>query len=207
MKNEKSKNILLAVLLVAVVTLTIAYALLSTTLTINAQATVKGANWDVHFQNKSGVSPVCTASSRDGAASTTASVTQPPTIDSTSFTGLEVEFRLPGDKVVCTWQVTNAGSIDAKLATFTKPSTYTYTGQASDSAVKTADEGKVSGHINYTLTIDGNAPVAGTDVLPATSGNTKDVVLTIEFDPNATQLPTNDVIVTGFDTTLVYEQN
>ncbi|MBQ9018840.1 MAG: hypothetical protein IJ097_00835 [Bacilli bacterium] len=198
MKNEKQKNIVLAVLLVAVVTLTIAYALLSATLTINAQATVKGANWDVHFQEKSDQSAICVASSKTGAATTTAEVKTQPTVSNTSFTGLAADLKLPGDKVVCTWQVTNAGSIDAKLATYTAPA-LTYAGDS-------ADVTKVTGKINTTLTVDGATPANG-DVLPATTGNTKDVVLTIEFDPNATELPSQDVTVTVASETFVYEQN
>ena len=200
-KNGKTKNIVLAVLLVAVVTLSIAYALLSATLTINAQATVTGATWDVEFQSKEGVSPICTPSSRNGAASTTASVTQQPTINATSFSGLEAQLKLPGDKVVCTWQVINKGTINAKLATY-NPLTLSYDGAA-------ADVQKVTGHINTTLEVGGAAPVAGTDVLPATTGNVKDVVLTIEFDPNATSdnLPAGNVTVAVGSETFIYQQN
>lgn len=197
-KNGKTKNIVLAVLLVAVVTLSIAYAVLSATLTINAQATVKGANWDVKFQKKVAADPVCVASSKSGAASTTASVQTDATVTATSMTGLQADLRLPGDKVVCTWQVTNDGSINAKLATYTAP-VLTLDGAEGDVS-------KVTGHINTSLTVAGATPVNG-DKLPATTGNTKDVVLTIEFDPNATQIPTNDVTATVASTTFVYEQD
>ena len=112
MKNEKSKNILLAVLLVAIVTLTIAYAALSATLTINATAVVKGNanNWKVEFVK----TPATTC-----VASNYASVETQPTISATAFTGLVAHFKAPGDKVTCTWNVENNGQIDAYLKTFT----------------------------------------------------------------------------------------
>lgn len=196
-KNGKTKNIVLAVLLVAVVTLSIAYAVLSATLTINAQATVKGANWDVEFQKK-GDGAVCVASSKSGAATTTASVTQDATITATKMDGLEAELKLPGDKVVCTWQVINKGGIDAKLATYNAP-VLTYTGAEADKTI-------VSGNTTVTLTVGGDTPAVGR-TLPATTGNTEDVVLTIQYKENATALPANDVTVKASSTTFIYEQN
>ena len=49
--SEKSKNILLGVLIVGLVSMTVAYAALSTSLTINGQATVEATKWDIHFAN------------------------------------------------------------------------------------------------------------------------------------------------------------
>ena len=199
-KNGKTKNIVLAVLLVAVVTLSIAYAVLSATLTINAQATVKGANWDVEFQKKGEQSdPVCVASSKSGAATTTAQVKTDATIAATSMTGLTADLKLPGDKVVCTWQVINKGTIDARLATYTAP-VVTYDGTTD------ADETTVRNNTTVTLTIDGQEPVQGRK-LPATSGNVEDVVLTIQYNENATALPSSDVIVKAASTTFIYEQD
>lgn len=189
-KNNKIKNVLLGILLVAVLTLSIAFAALSATLTINAQATVKnGTAWSVKFQEKSGQSAICVASSN-------ASVKTQPTITSTSFSGLVAEFKAPGDKVVCTWEVTNAGSIDAKIATFTK-------------GTPTSSDASVTSKINYSLTYntESGTAVAKDDTLPATTGNTKTLVLTIGYDSSATYIPSTDVVVSGFDTTIIYEQD
>lgn len=197
-KNGKTKNIVLAVLLVAVVTLSIAYAALSATLTINGQATVKaGTAWNVHFQEKSGQDAICTASSKSG-ESATAEIKTPGTLnaDGTSFSGLTVDFKKPGDKVVCTWEVTNAGSINAKLTDVTIGTpTSTDTGWST-----------ISDKITYTLTVDGSAPAVG-NPLPATTGNTKTVVYTVAFSDTATELPASDVTINGLGATLVYGQN
>ena len=203
-KNSQFKNITLGVLLVAVVTLSIAYAALSRTLTINGQATVKaGSNWKVEF--------VKTATDADAAHMTCipsgyAAVTTQPTIAATSFSGLAATFKAPGDKVTCEWDVENKGTINAYLKTFTKPTTYSYAGSGTN---KTADENAVKGKINYTLKYkDNNTAPAANDALPkpTTSGYKRTLVLVIEYDSSATTLPTNDVAVTGFTTTFLYEQ-
>ena len=56
MGNERGKNILLGVLIVGLVTMTIAYAALQTQLKIgnnDTQVTVQGGTWDVHFETNS----------------------------------------------------------------------------------------------------------------------------------------------------------
>lgn len=197
-KNGKTKNIVLAVLLVAVVTLSIAYAVLSATLTVNGQATVKaGTAWNVHFQEKSGQAAICTATSTG--AQTTAEIKTPGSLNEagTSFSGLTVEFQKPGDKVVCTWEVTNAGSINAKLTDVTIGTPDCTSGD---------DCTAVKSNINYTLKIN-NATPAVNDPLPATTDNTKTVVYTVEFKDSATSLPSSDVIINGLGATLVYGQN
>ena len=50
-KTRQIKIISLCALLVAVLGLTVAFAALSQTLTINGSATVNTASWDIHFKN------------------------------------------------------------------------------------------------------------------------------------------------------------
>jgi len=49
--NERKKNILLAVLVVGIISMTVAYAALSTTLNINGSASVQNIDqsWNIHF--------------------------------------------------------------------------------------------------------------------------------------------------------------
>ena len=198
-KKGKIQDIALIILLVAVITLSIAYAVLSTTLTLSAQATVKAStNWNVQFVDVSGANDICIASGN-------AQVKTQPTITSTAFTGLAVDFKTPGDKVVCKWNVENNGSVAASLKTFTKPSTYSYSGASGDVS-------KVDGKISYTLTYSDDTAITAGD---STTGNSlpadattgkKGLKLVIEYSSSATDLPAADVVVTGFDTTFLYEQ-
>lgn len=48
--SNKTKNILLGVLIVGVISMTIAFAALSTRLNINGEANVSATSWNVHFQ-------------------------------------------------------------------------------------------------------------------------------------------------------------
>lgn len=203
MKNERTKNILLAVLLVAVVTLTIAYAALTATLTINSQAVVGGqdTNWKVKFI-KSGTGAICKAKS-----GSTAAVTTDATLTDTLISGLVATFKAPGDEVVCEFQVTNAGQIPAKLSSFVLGNTnLTYTGSGDD---KTADETLVNGKIQYSVVWGTGDTSAGTQ--PAANdalavGTTRPVKLTMTYPSTETSMPKNDVTVTGFSTVFNYVQ-
>lgn len=53
-KTRKIKIISLCALLVAVLGLTVAFASLSQTLTINGSANMDAASWDIHFEKTSG---------------------------------------------------------------------------------------------------------------------------------------------------------
>ena len=53
-KTRQIKIISLCALLVAVLGLTVAFASLSQTLTINGSAAVNAASWDIHFEKTSG---------------------------------------------------------------------------------------------------------------------------------------------------------
>ena len=203
MKNERTKNILLAVLLVAVVTLTIAYAALTATLTINSQAVVGGqdTNWKVKFVKRSASqSAICTATG-------TAAVTHDATLTDTLISGLVATFKAPGDSVTCTFSVTNEGQIPAKLSSFVLGNTsLTYTGSGDD---KTADETLVTGKIQYSVTYDGDTDYASAQ--PATDntlpvGTTRPVKLTMTYPSTETSMPKNDVTVKGFSSVFNYVQ-
>ena len=196
-KNEKTKNILLVVLLVFLVALSIAYATLTQYLYINSQATIAGqsAGWNVQF----------TAATCHTTGS--ASITHDFTITSTNLSDLAYKLAAPGDSVVCNIKVTNSGVISAKLSAFIiQDGSLTYTGTGSN---KTADENLVSGKVQHSIVYGagdlkaGQAPSVD-DPLPA--GLTRDLVLTITYPSNA-QLPDNDVVVTGLRTTFLYSQN
>lgn len=106
---EKKRGTTLAVvaaLIIAIISLGVAFAAFSTTLTINGSATVEATTWDIHFQDLSAPTLV------GGATIATA-----PTLTATEFSGLVANFKTPGDSVSYTWKVKNAGSYNATLAT------------------------------------------------------------------------------------------
>ena len=103
-KTRKIKIISLIVLVVMVLGLTVAFAALSQTLTINGSATVNTASWDIHFEN-------LTLSEKTG----TAEVSGTPSLTGTVISGIDVSLNKPGDKIVYEFDLVNNGSIEAKL--------------------------------------------------------------------------------------------
>lgn len=103
-KERKIKVLSLVALIVAVLGLTVAFAALSQTLTINGTASVNAAEWDIHFENLS--EPEITGA---------AEVLETPTLNSDSFTGLNVKLTKPGDSVTYSFDIINKGTVPAKF--------------------------------------------------------------------------------------------
>ena len=103
-KTRKVKIISLIVLVVMILCLTVAFAALSQTLTINGSAAVNAASWDIHFEN-------LTLSEKTG----TAEVSGTPQLTGTVISGIDVSLNKPGDKIVYEFDLVNNGSIAAKL--------------------------------------------------------------------------------------------
>ena len=191
-KERKIKVLSVAALLVAVLGLTVAFAALSQTLTINGSATVNTATWDIHFKNLS--EPTLTGD---------AAVTTAPTIDTkgTTIGTYALKLTKPGDSVTYTFDVENSGTINAKITDLVKAETPTCTGTG-DSA--TADAKVICDGLTYTLTYtDGGAAVKKEDTLNA--NETKNLTLELAFESDS--LPANDVEISNLGITITYGQN
>ena len=102
-KQRKIKILSVVALIVAVLGLTVAFAALSQTLTINGTANINTASWDIHFENlESGVGG-------------DAVVNGEPVINRTTITGINVTLTKPNDIVQITADIVNAGTINAKI--------------------------------------------------------------------------------------------
>ena len=195
-KNEKSKSILLAILLVSLIALSIAYAILSQNLYINSQTIIAGqsSGWDIRF-----TAATCHATGSAG-------IQHDFVMNATVLDGLIARFNAPGDSVVCDIKVTNNGIINAKLSTYAfQDGTISYLGSGTN---KTADETLVTNKVHHNIVYGTGDPQAGltpapNDTLP--SGVTRDLVLTITY--TGTDLPDNDVVVSGLKSTFLYMQN
>ena len=103
---KKGKN-RMAMLLILVVGISIGYAALATNLKINGTSVVKGANWNIYWDNVNVDSGSVTGSNVVTAPSTTGTTTT------------EVEFSVvlpePGDYYEFTVDAVNAGTIDAMI--------------------------------------------------------------------------------------------
>ena len=135
--NEKNKNILLGVLIVGIISMTVAFAALSTRLNIGGQASVASANWNVHFDNFKDVTEN-TITNEFGTQQNTAvhpAVSDLRMSDSTNVTkveGLNITLKQPNDYARYTFEIVNDGSIDAQLDSFTPQMTCTSNNNCSD---------------------------------------------------------------------------
>ena len=104
---EKNKNILIGGLLAIVLIMAVGYAAFATQLQINGEAKIT-STWDVHFKenNKAYVASTTGTGSEPGA-----------TMERTSATlyTITADLKQPGDKVVYTFTVENAGNLAASL--------------------------------------------------------------------------------------------
>ena len=113
--QEKTKNVLIAVLIVGLVSMTVAYAALSTTLTISSSAKVAATKWNIIIDNFAQA-----AAQPNGVSGTSeVTVTGPTSTSGTTISVLVVTFKKPGDVAKFTFNLKNTGDIDAQLNTFT----------------------------------------------------------------------------------------
>lgn len=189
--NRKVLYGLVAIALVlSVVGISVGFAAMSETLTINGTAEVVPATWKIKFQNLSSANIVGDAT-----------VTTAPTIQSDTHIGdYAVKLTKPGDSISYDFEITNAGSIDAELSSYTF-ATPVITGTG---AKATEDAAVVNANLIYTLTYkDGTAIQVGDELA---ASDTKELTLTVAYKSDADALPEDTVSVSGMDVTFVYGQ-
>ena len=187
--NEKEERKLLIIasvaLLVSVITLTVAYAVLSTTLTIKGSAKINSATWNININ--AGKDFVTYGNAKFGY----------PTIESTTITDMKVDLYAPGDGVKFPFTVRNDGTLDAKLKEISK-SALNCTG------TNMAEAQKICENITYTIKYEDGDEILEGDVL--ISGGVQFFVLEIMYNKNANFTASSIVNIEGIDLILLYEQ-
>ena len=112
------KNILLVVLVIGVISMTVAFAALSTNLRINGTANVAATRWNIHFDNWTMAKPNINVAGVTNTATQTQAATLTPTTNTTLISGLVVNLAQPGDTMSYTFNIVNDGTIDAVLDSF-----------------------------------------------------------------------------------------
>ena len=225
------KGLSIVALLVAIVGLSIAFAALSTTLTISGSAKVVASTWDIHFTTRSDSNTYATENQTttlvaeeygDGSSLTD------PTITGTSVSSFSVSLKKPGDYVRYKFAVTNAGDINAYISSITgNDSSITCTAPTAEGTYtaqdKAADEALICGSndpakeaaVVYTLKYDSdtnytNALVAQNNRLLASG--TKNLVLEVRYkdtysnNTQVNEVPKGEVTITIPTITIVYSQ-
>lgn len=163
-KDRTARILVIVAICIATLGLSVAYSSFSTILTIDGTSTLKGNQWSVYFTNLGTPTEVGTGKS------TSADLTT----DTTKFT-FSVDLVKPGDSVVYTFDVKNAGEIDAKL------STINITG-VTEAAAK---------NVTYTLTKADGTELSTNDELA--SGDSESLKLTVTYDLDAENVEATDL--------------
>lgn len=194
MKDRSSLYVTLVAVLISIIGLTVAYAALSTNLTITTGNVKQNAlTWNVGFDTTS-----TTVAATAAGTSATGRTCGDATVAAGAVTIADTTLSKPGD--ACTWALTvkNAGDIAATLssANGTAPSGVT---------CGTNTTGKmVCGNITYTLTSDAAGSTIITTGTTLNSKASQAVYLKAEY--TGTTLNATAVTQTGAKFTLVYGQ-
>ena len=122
--NTRNKNILLGVLIVGVLSMTVAFAALSTRLNIGGTTQVASTTWNIHFDNwdddtESTVQNEFGTQQNTAVYPSAADLTKSLAPNITKVEGINVTLKQPNDYVRYTFEIVNDGTIDATLQNFT----------------------------------------------------------------------------------------
>lgn len=208
-KQRKIKVLSVVALIVAVLGLTVAFAALSQTLTINGTANVDAASWDIHFETIS--------SNKNGDAT----INDFPHIAGTSITRINVTLTKPNDGVEFRTRIVNDETVDAKIDSV-EISPLCEIGSPvescdwnNDGQVTEEDVQKVNDNLFFSIAYDGGISLKKNDTLNA--GETKQINISVAYYKvtnsedgiiieEATELPARDLQFNNLSVTINYVQ-
>ena len=200
MRRRKKQKLKFLLLISAIIlaSIGIAYAALSTTLTITMNKVTQNAlTWNVAF-NTGSVTGTASGTSDTGLSCGTA------TAAATAITVADTTLSKPGDKCTYAFTIKNTGGIAAKLGTLvpTKPSSITCTTQNASTSVGAQ---MVCGNLTYKITTDsaGSTPLKTGTTIAASTG-TQAVYLIVSY--TGTDINSSDVTQSGGKFTFTYNQ-
>ena len=176
-KDKKMLYMVLGVLMVSVLTLTMAYAALVTTLNISGYAQVNSSDWDIHLAN---------VKLKDGSATTTV-----PTITTGNSLSFSTTLSKPGDYFEFTVDVVNNGGIDAMIENVVK------------NPELTVEQAK---YLKYEITYQNGESIATKQLLAKNTTMPIKVRIEYRKDLVASDLPTGQVVL-DLSLTLEYVQS
>ena len=174
-KNKKQRRVMF--LLILILSITIGFALLSTTLFINGTANIKSNTWNIHWDSDS-----IEETTGSVTATTPASVTDAEE-KNISFA---VEFELPGDFYEFSADAVNEGSIDGKIENI---SIKFYEADGTTEI----DKDDLPEEITYSLTHKDGTAIAENEVIA--HGGTISYKFRIGYNSETTTLPTEPIVV------------
>ncbi len=201
-KKRNSQTIIIAVLAVAVLFMSVGFAIFAQTLTINGNVQVEPTKWSIHWDKDSFEKAANSVDLYDGALKADPTDNQKQVIDTTNGVNLTdttisfgAKLEKPGDVAEFSVDAINDGDFDAKLKAITL-------------SPLTAEQQK---YLEYTVTYAGTpytASASGLSInLPHSGTNTVTVTVKVKYitPENASELPTEAKIV-SLTAAFEYEQ-
>lgn len=192
MMKEKKIFGIIGILFAACISITgisLAYASMTSKLSIDGYASINSVKWSVHFQNLSN------ANLKGTALEVTKPILQK---DSTSISNFDVQFINANDGVTYTFDVINDGDLDAKVSSIVIPRPIC-NGIGENSY---NDSNLVCANFSYSLTYGDGTKIQVGDILR--KGQSKSFTLKLEY--LGTQLPQNVVEISELSIALIYVQ-
>ena len=211
MRDNKPRTVALILLVVSIITLSIAFAMLSNKLTISGNAKLDPINWSIYFDNISGVD-----------LSGEAAIVDNPEIDSndkTKITNFNVTLNKPGDKATFTVDLVNESDITAIISGIDTPTINydfiefkaIYTGTNTEVALGNVIEARKDGgasRVNITISVYySKEKVTNEDLAGIPAGgltiSLKNYGLTFEQSDELANMPTTTKWINGCTTDYV----
>ena len=199
-KGKKIGATLIAILIISIVTLTVAYAALSETLSIQGSAKVNASNWDINLNNST-----TRTNSKTGTATYTTPVVNGTTIS------YSVGLTKPSDSVTLYFDVLNNGDVTGEITSIIS-STPTCTSATGN----TTDANLVCNNLEISLVYSDGASVQVGDVINtegyrclngSTSSRTEAVIkLIVKLKDSMPSVPTSEVTISNLKHDIIYSQ-
>ena len=201
MRNNKMTISIIAVLVISIISLGVAFAVFSTTLNINGSASVEATNWDIFFTTENdGANPTQTTTVPEANITPSGTATNNlATIVATTFTW-SANFKSPGDKIIYTIYVKNGGNYNARVSNISMPT-----------ITCTTDPKSACSELSYGLYTDTQGQNALSTSFTVDAGDTEVFYLIAELSEDyggtsGANLVTTDVTSSTISATVTFEQ-
>ena len=207
-ENKRIKIYALIALTLSVLTMSIAYAVLSTSLDISGSATIQESSWG--FELGEGISVVGKDYETTGSA-----VYNKPVFDGVTAT-YNFSLTKPGDSVTYFFRIYNIGSLPGEISSI-ENSTPICTSDSNN----TQDADLVCNNLIYEITYSDGTPIQAGDVLSkaienstppytctkgTSTGNIRSIKVKITFDDKVTSVPSSTITVNNLKTVINLKQ-
>lgn len=167
-KKKSIQNVTIIALAIAIIVMSVGYALYYQPLDINGTAVIKNASWDIHFEN---------VKATDNSNVPAAQITGPTLTNGTSLS-FDVDLNI-GETYEFTVDVVNDGTFDAAL------NSVQLTGTKNGGSITTTGNSYSNPYFSYKVTYDDGSQIAANDTL--NNGTNKTLLVTVKYEQ-----PTNE---------------